>query len=112
MKIVEVPAETDAQLAVRAGKATADVLDAAPAEYAATTAGKGNLFEVVHDSQHPGGYSPVYTGIGVLKKDHDLTLALQAALKSLIQDGTYKQLLAKYKLSSYAIDSALINGKA
>jgi polar amino acid transport system substrate-binding protein len=112
MKLVEVPAETDAQLAVRAGKATADVLDAAPAEYAAVTAGNGKLFEVVHDSQHPGGYNPVNTGIGVLKKDHDLTLALQAALKSLIQDGTYKQLLAKYKLSSYAIESALINGKA
>ncbi|MCW2901160.1 MAG: hypothetical protein JWO67_3425 [Streptosporangiaceae bacterium] len=110
IKIAEVPTEPDAQLQVRAQKATADVLDAAPAEYAASTAGGGKLFEVVHDAQHPGGYSPVDTGIGVLKKDHDLTLALQAALKSLIADGTYKKVLAKYELTSYAIDSAKING--
>jgi polar amino acid transport system substrate-binding protein len=110
IKLAEVPTEPDAQLQVRAQKATADVLDAAPAEYAAATAGGGKLFEVVHDTQHPGGYAPVDTGIGVLKKDHDLTLALQAALKSLIADGTYKKVLAKYTLTSYAIDSAKING--
>jgi polar amino acid transport system substrate-binding protein len=109
IRVSELPSEGDAQLAVRAGKATADVLDAAVAEYNAKTAGDGNLFEIVHDAANPTGYSPVYTGIGLLKKDNDLAQALQSALKSLIDDGTYKQLLARYNLSSYGVESATMN---
>jgi polar amino acid transport system substrate-binding protein len=109
ISVSELPSEGDAQLAVRAGKATADVLDAAVAEYNAKTAGDGSLFEIVHDAVNPTGYSPVYTGIGLLKKDNDLAKALQSALKSLIDDGTYKQLLATYNLSSYGVESATMN---
>jgi polar amino acid transport system substrate-binding protein len=109
IKITELPAENDALLAVRAGKATADVLDAAPAEYTAETAGDGELFEVVHDTEHATGYNPVFTGIGVLKKDHELATAIQAALQALIVDGTYAELLDKYNLSSYAVESAELN---
>lgn len=108
--ISQLPTENDALVAVRAGKAVADVLDAAPAEYNAVTAGGGSQFEVVHDTANPTGYAPVYTGIGVLKKDHDLALALQAALQSLVDDGTYKKLLAKYNLDSYAVANAQLNG--
>jgi polar amino acid transport system substrate-binding protein len=108
--ISQLPTENDAMVAVRAGKAVADVLDAAPAEYNAATAGGGAQFEVVHDPANPTGYAPVYTGIGVLKKDHDLTLALQAALESLLADGTYTKLLAKYSLGSYAVDNVQLNG--
>jgi polar amino acid transport system substrate-binding protein len=109
ISVSELPSEGDAQLAVRAGKATADVLDAAVAEYNAKTAGDGSLFEIVHDAANPTGYSPVYTGIGLLKKDNDLAKALQSALKSLIDDGTYKQLLTRYNLSSYGVESATMN---
>lgn len=59
--VVELPSEGDALIAVRAGKATADVLDAAVAEYNARTAGNGKEFEVVRDPAHPTGYAPVYT---------------------------------------------------
>jgi polar amino acid transport system substrate-binding protein len=107
--VSELPTENDALVAVRAGKAVADVLDAAPAEYSAKTAGNGSQFEVVHDPANPTGYAPVYTGIGVLKKDQDLTKALQAALQALVEDGTYKKLLEKYNLTSYAIDSVKVN---
>jgi polar amino acid transport system substrate-binding protein len=107
--VTELPTENDALLAVRAGKASADVLDAAPAEYSAKTAGDGRLFEVVHDAEHPLGYNPVYTGIGILKKDHDLAAVIQQSLQALIEDGTYKKLLDKYNLSSYMVDSAAMN---
>ena len=112
IKVSEFPAENDALLAVRAGKATADVFDAAPAEFAAKTAGDGKLFEVVRDVKHPTGYNPVYSGIGVLKKDEDLSKAIAAALQALIDDGTYAKLLAAYNLSSYAVDSAKMNQKS
>lgn len=109
IKVSELPAENDALLAVRAGKAAADVLDAAPAAHAATTAGDGELFEVVRDTEHPTGYNPVFTGIGILKQDNDLALAIQAALQALIEEGTYEELLEKYDLSSYAVESAELN---
>jgi polar amino acid transport system substrate-binding protein len=108
--ISELPTEGDALLAVRAGKAVADVEDAAPAAYDAKTAGGGSQFEVVFDPKNPNGYAAVYTGIGILKKDHDLAVAMQAALKSLIADGTYGRLLQKYNLSSYGVKSAILYG--
>lgn len=108
--VVELPSEGDALIAVRAGKAIADVLDAAPARYNAATAGNGAIFEVASDPAHPTGVAPVYTGVGVLRKDHDLVLALQAALDSLVKDGVYKQLLDKYDLSAYGVTSAIVNG--
>lgn len=107
--VTELPTENDALLAVRAGKATADVLDAAPAAHGAETAGGGELFEVVQDPEHPTGYNPVYTGIGVLKEDEELAKAIQGALQALIDEGTYQELLDKYELSAYGVDSAQMN---
>lgn len=45
----------------------------------------------------------------MLRKDHDLVLALQAALTSVIKDGTYGRLLTKYGLSAYGVTAAKIN---
>lgn len=109
IKVSELPAESDAELAVRSGKSVADVLDAAVASYNVKTAGNGKTFEVVKDPANPNGYAPVYSGIGVLKSETGLTKAIQAALQSLIDDGTYAKLLATYGLSSYAVPSATIN---
>ena len=109
INVSELPAESDAELAVRSGKSVADVLDAAVASYNAKTAGGGHTFEVVKDPANPSGYAPVFSGIGVLKSDKGLTTALQAALQSLISDGTYGKLLAKYGLSSYGVTSASLN---
>ncbi|MFN8171283.1 MAG: ABC transporter substrate-binding protein [Candidatus Nanopelagicales bacterium] len=108
--ILQLPTDGDAQNAVRAGKASADLLDAAVAAYSAQTAGDGQYFEVVHDAANPQGISPVLTGIGVLKKDNDLALALQAALQTLIDNGTYQQILDKYEVGAYAVPTAQLNG--
>lgn len=109
INLVQLPTELDAQTAVRSNKAVADVVDASVGTYAAQTAGDGQTFELVKDVENPGGYNPVYTGIGLLKGNDDLAKALNMALQSVMDDGTYAKLLDKYKLSDFAIDKAGIN---
>jgi len=109
IKTMELPIETDVQTAVRSGKAVADVVDSAVAAYAAQTAGDGKIFEVVKDPDNPAGYNPLYTGIGILKKNADLANALNLAMGAVIADGTYKTILAKYDLTDFGIDAAGIN---
>ncbi len=109
INVSELPLETDVQTAVRSGKADADVVDSAVAAYAAKTAGDGKLFDIVKDPANPSGYNPVYSGIGVLKEDADLSKALLAALQSLIADGSYDKILAKYDLSDYTVKEAGLN---
>ncbi len=112
IRVSELPIETDVQTAVRSGKAIADVVDSAVAAYAAQTAGGGKIFDIINDPANPAGYEPVHTGIGVLKKDSDLSEALLAALKAIIADGSYKTILAKYELTDYAVKEAGINLEA
>ena len=92
------------------GKGVADVMDAPIAAYAAQTSGKGQYFDLITDAANPNGYEAVYTGIGVLKANKELTAALQAAVQSLIDDGTYGKILAKWNLSSFGVPTATING--
>lgn len=108
--INEYPSDPEALNALRAGKGIADVMDAPIAAYAAQTSGKGQYFELITDAANPNGYEPVYTGIGVLKANKELTAALQAAVQSLIADGTYGKILAKWNLSSFGVTEATING--
>ncbi|MFM6963325.1 MAG: ABC transporter substrate-binding protein [Micrococcales bacterium] len=109
--VLEFPTDGDAQNAIRAGKASAGVNDGQVATYTAQTAGSGKYFEVVVPTDAPDGYSAVPTGIGVLKANSGLTAALKAAVQSLIDDGTYGKLLAKWNLSSFAVTAATVNGK-
>lgn len=108
--VMELPDDPAALSAIRAGKAVADVSDAPVAAYAAQTAGDGQYFELVKDAANPNGYETVFTGIAVLKEDNDLALAIQAALESLMDDGTYMQILKKYNVDSFAVPKATING--
>lgn len=109
IKVAQLPLETDVQTAVRSGKAIADVVDSAVAAYAATTAGGGKMFQVIQDPANPAGYNPVFTGIGVLKKASGLSKAINIALQSVIDDGSYAKILQKYALSEYAVKAAGIN---
>lgn len=51
-------------------------------------------------------------GIGVAKDRKALTVAVQAALYSLINDGTYDALLTKWKVTEGALRTGAINGGA
>ncbi|MGW1419656.1 ABC transporter substrate-binding protein [Bradyrhizobium manausense] len=64
----------------------------------------------------PGTYAPVgdafatqFTGIALPVKEKVLQQAMVDALDSLIADGTYRTLLAKWKLSDNGIEKATIN---
>jgi polar amino acid transport system substrate-binding protein len=110
IQVLEFPTDGDAQNAIRAGKASAGVNDGQVAAYTAQTAGDGEYFEIVAPSDPPAGFESALTGIGVLKKNSGLTAAIQAAVQSLIEDGTYAELLAKWNLSDFAVTEATING--
>lgn len=110
IEVLEFPTDGDAQNAIRAGKAVAGVNDGQVAAYTAQTAGDGEYFEIVNPADSPEGYTSVLTGVGVLKENSGLTAAIQAAIQSLIDDGTYAELLAKWNLSAFAVTEATING--
>ncbi|WP_217134081.1 ABC transporter substrate-binding protein [Leucobacter chinensis] len=103
------PVAQDSQTALRAGRAQAYIVDAPVAAYTARTAGDGEYFELVEDPENPQGFNPVYTGFGLLNDRTELTDALQAAMQSLIDDGTYQAILDEHGMGSLALDSALVN---
>ncbi|KGJ71951.1 hypothetical protein GY21_18705 [Cryobacterium roopkundense] len=109
VNVMELPGETDVQTAVRSGRAVAEVVDSAVAAYTAQTAGDGEMFDVVTDPDNPAGYSPVYSGIGILKEKSELSNAILLAFQAVIDDGSYQQILAKYELSDYGLDVAGFN---
>lgn len=110
IQVLKFPTDGDAQNAIRAGKASAGVNDGQVAAYTVQTAGAGKYFELVTPTDAPAGYTSALTGIGVLKSNSGLTKAIQAALQSLIADGTYGKLLAKWNLTAFAVTEATING--
>jgi polar amino acid transport system substrate-binding protein len=66
--------------------------------------------------QEPNAYTPIgetiatqFTGLAVPVKATELQQALSGALEALIADGTYKTLLAKWKLSDNGIEKVTIN---
>jgi polar amino acid transport system substrate-binding protein len=109
VQVLELPTDLDAQTALRAGKSQAYVVDAPVAEYVVKTAGDGKAFELVRDTEFPAGYLPVFSGMGNLNTDPEFTEALRAAFQALLDDGTYKKILDRYSLTSYAVNSAAVN---
>lgn len=103
------PKDSDAQLAIKAGKVVAALATKPAAGYSAKTTDNGNAFEVVNDPAAPTGYESTPNGIGVSNKDKELATAIQLALQSLMNDGSYTKILATYGVEGIAIDKATIN---
>src|SRR6266702_4093196 len=64
----------------------------------------------------PGAYVPIgdafavqFTGLALGVKEKALQQAVAEALDGLIADGSYRALLAKWKLTDYGIEKAMIN---
>jgi len=64
----------------------------------------------------PGAYVPVgdvfavqFTGLALSVKEQGLQQAVMEALDALIADGSYRALLAKWKLTDYGVEKAMIN---
>jgi polar amino acid transport system substrate-binding protein len=97
--------DTDALEQVKNGRAVANLEDFPVAAYNAQTSGGGNDFTAVDVP----GIAPGDYGIAVLKTNSQLRDALQAALKAVIADGTYDQILQKWNVSAGALKTAAIN---
>lgn len=108
----EFPSDSDAQLAVTAGKAVASLLTKPSAGFVAKTTNDGKTFQVIEDPTAPNGYNATLNGIGVLKENEELAEAIQAALQALMEDGTYTKILAEFGVEGIGIEEATINGAA
>jgi polar amino acid transport system substrate-binding protein len=95
MKILNLPKQPDALLAVTSGRAVGDLTDHSTAEYIAMTTNDGNTFEVVDDPAYPGGYDPTPVGIGIVSTNTALLDTVQKALQALIDEGTYQRIIEK-----------------
>jgi len=107
MKILALPNQPAALLAVTSGRAVGDLTDHSTASYIAKTTNNGNTFEVVTDSAFPNGYDPQMVGIGIVAKNTQLIDTVQKALQALIDDGSYARIIAKYGL--LPVTSAEVN---
>lgn len=109
IEILRFPQDSDALLAVKSGKAEAQMDDQSVAEYTVKTFDDGNAFESLDDPSVTQAFESAIIGIGVPKDNPQLRDALQKALQALIDDGTYLQILEKYGEEKLAVESALIN---
>ncbi|MET8583472.1 ABC transporter substrate-binding protein [Streptomyces collinus] len=103
------PKDSDAQLALRSGKAVAQVVTKPAAGWTAKTADAGKAFDLVEDPAAPGGYNASPNGIAVSKTLPQLSTAIQKALQALIDDGTVKKIYDKYGVASIAVKEATKN---
>lgn len=110
IKITTLPDAPSMENALRAGQGSAVMMDSFVAQGAAAKAGNGEYFDVISDPAAPNGYDAGFVGIAILKKDSALRDAIQAALQSLIDDGQYATLLAKWNMSANGVTAAEING--
>jgi polar amino acid transport system substrate-binding protein len=105
IQITSLPTDQDALLQVQSGRATASFTQEPVGRYNAAQIAGGNAFEVANTEilfPSPLGY--VFD-----KEDTQLRDAWQAALQSLIDDGTYTDVLEARELDSGAVDEATIN---
>ena len=107
--VLALPQFSDSQLAVTSGKAVAVVEDESSLLYAARTINQGNSFQVVSLPSNPAGYAASVTGVAMLKNNTTLINAVEKAVQQVIDNGTYKKLLAKYGLTTLAIPHATVS---
>jgi polar amino acid transport system substrate-binding protein len=103
--ITSLPNDQDALLQVQSGRADASFTQEPVGRYNAAQIAGGNAFEVANSEPlyaNPLGY--------VFRKDStELRDAVQAALQSLIDDGTYGEILEARELGSGAVEAATVN---
>lgn len=109
INVLEFPKISDVMLALKSGRVVAFLDDSIAAAQAAAKTDDGNAFEVISDPAAPGGYDSEPGGIAVLKGRASLVTALQGALQSVIDDGTYATLLKKYSMELGAVKEATVN---
>jgi len=102
IQISELQAQTDVTLALTANRIVAFLADSPIVDYAIKTTDGG--IEAIGTAYDTAPY-----GIVLNKGQDEFAQAVQGALKSLMEDGTYLQILDKYGVANGAIPSAEIN---
>ena len=107
IEVTEYPQNTDAVQALLAGKA--DAIAATRVNLLEDADKLSGKVEVIDDPEAPNGYQASPNGIGFIKDDAELAEAFRASLQSLMEDGTYEKVLAKYGQEAIGIDEATID---
>ncbi|HUR15584.1 MAG TPA: ABC transporter substrate-binding protein [Mycobacteriales bacterium] len=102
LTILKFPTDPEALLQVKQGRAVADMNDFPVAKDVVQKTGD---YEVVGEQIEAGPY-----GIAVRKADTELRDAIQKAVQTLIDNGTYRRILEKYDVTDGAVTEAKING--
>ncbi|CDP51353.1 probable solute binding protein of ABC transporter system [Devosia sp. DBB001] len=102
IELMPFPDSSAGILAMQAGRADVFWDDLAPASWRLK---QSSEFEIAGKPQDLAPY-----GVGIPKEKTQLRDAIQASLQSLIDDGTYGQILAKWGMEAIAEPEALING--
>ena len=105
VNVLKLDKDTDALQQLKIGRSDADLNDFPVAAYNAKTSGGGNDFQVTGQQFRSAPY-----GIAFSKDNTQLRDAVQLALKAIIADGTYDQILNKWAVSAGALKTADING--
>ena len=104
IKITEMGTDAEVRILLRSGRVDADLLDAPVAAYAVTTA--PNDYQLVPGVDH----LPRPHGIMLLKGNTKLLKVIQTAVQQIMDDGSYKKILAKYNVPNLGLTEAKING--
>jgi polar amino acid transport system substrate-binding protein len=107
MTVLSLQGSPEGLLAIKGGKAVAQLTDHSQAAYTVNSTEPGKDFQIVTDPSSPHGYEPAIVGIGIAKGNTQLVTAVQKALQALIDEGSYKQIVDKYGL--IGVDAALID---
>lgn len=97
--------DLQAQTRLRSGGADAGSSDFPVAAYAVKTSGGGKDFQIVGEQVEAAPY-----GIAVAKGNDQLTKAIQAALDTIIKNGEYGKIIAKWGVEAGAVTEAKLNG--
>jgi polar amino acid transport system substrate-binding protein len=106
LEIAVTDSDAQNQTQLRTGRIDAIVNDLPSAVYISKTAQDGKAFEVVPGDVIDG--APY--GIGVNKENPELRDAIAAALDSIIDDGTYGEILDAWGIESGEVTEAVVNG--
>jgi polar amino acid transport system substrate-binding protein len=102
INVTELQAQTDVTLALTANRVVAMLADSPVVDYAVKTT-EGSLQTIGQP------YDTAPYGIVVNKGQTDYAAAVQGALQSLIDDGTYKAILDKYGVAAGAIPKSEVD---
>lgn len=107
IEITSYPENPQAVTALSAGMV--DAVGATQVNLVETAAALEGEAELVVDPDNPNGYLASPNGFGFLKSEEELVEAYRSSVQSLIDDGTYTDILAKWGQEPIALDEATVN---